>query len=54
MYFNIFAFVVNDIIDKGLLPFDDLQYGEYAKSHGGFSANDVGFTTVNWRYDIFK
>lgn len=54
MYYNIFSFVVNDILEKGLLPFDNLQHGDYAKSHGGFTANDIGFTTVNWRYDIIK
>lgn len=54
MFYNIFAFVVNDVMDRGLLPFDDLQHGEYAKKHGGFTAVDVGFTTVNWRYDIIK
>ena len=54
MYYNIFAFIVNDIMDKGVLPFDNLQYGEYAKTHGGFTACDVGFTIVNWRYGIIK
>lgn len=54
MYYNVFAFIVNDIMDKGVLPFDNLQYGEYAKTHGGFTANDVGFTIVNWRYNIIK
>lgn len=52
LYRSIFEFVVNDVMDKGLLPFDDLQYGEYAKSHGGFTAEDAGFTVVNWRYNI--
>lgn len=54
MYYNIFAFVVNDILNKGILPFDDLQHGDYAKLHGGFTAGDVGFTIVNWRYNIIK
>lgn len=54
MYYNIFAFVVNDIMDKGVLPFDNLQYDEYAKTHGGFIACDVGFTIVNWRYSIIN
>lgn len=54
LYSNIFAFVVNDIMDKGVLPFDNLQYGEYAKTHGGFTAGDVEFTIVNWRYSVIK
>lgn len=54
IYRSVFAFVVNDVTDKGVLPFDDIQHGEFAKTHGGFTANDVGFTTVNWRYDILR
>ncbi len=52
LYRAVFSFVVNDVMDKGVLPFDDLQHGEYARSHGGFTAGDMGFTVVNWRYDI--
>ncbi len=54
LYRPIFEFVVNDILDKGILPFDDIQQGEYAKTHGGFTANDVGFVTVCYRYQIKK
>lgn len=52
LYHAVFSFVVNDVMDKGVLPFDDLQHGEYAENHGGFTASDVGFTIVNWRYDV--
>ena len=52
LYRLIYTFVVNDCLDKGLLPFDDLQFGDYAASHGGFTAIDMGFTIVNQRYDI--
>ncbi|MBQ8753254.1 MAG: helix-turn-helix transcriptional regulator [Clostridia bacterium] len=52
LYHSIFAFVVNAVIEWGALPFDDLQHGEYARTHGGFTAEEVGFETVNWRYDI--
>lgn len=54
MYYNIFAFIVNDILSKGILPFDDIQHGEYAKLNGNFTSNDIGFTTVNWVYGIIK
>lgn len=54
LYYNIFVFVINDLLAKGILPFDNLQHGTYIESHGGFTAEDVGFTTVNWRYDIMK
>ena len=54
MYRTIFEFVVNDVMDKGLMPFDDIQHGEFANTHGGFSSVDIGFTTVNWRYDIVR
>ena len=51
-YKTIFKFVTNDILSKGALPFDDLQYGEYAKSHGNFTSVDLGYTVVNRRFDI--
>ena len=54
LYRLIFSFVVNDILDKGILPFDDLQHGEYARLHGNFSASDMGFQVVNWRYTILN
>lgn len=54
LYRSVYEFVVNDVMEKGLFPFDDLQHGAYAKSHGGFTAADVGFTTVNWRYDVIR
>ena len=54
MYRTIFEFVVNDVMDKGLMPFDDIQHGEFANTHGGFSSVDIGFTIVNWRYDIVR
>lgn len=54
MYRSIFSFVVNDVMEKGVLPFDDLQHGKYAETHGGFTSADVGFTVVNWRYDVLK
>ncbi len=54
MYYTVFSFVVNDVLRKGILPFDDLQHGEYAEKHGGFTAGDVRFTIVNWRYDMIE
>ena len=54
LYQLIFSFVVNDLLDKGILPFDDLQHGEYARLHGDFSASDMGFQVVNWRYTILN
>ncbi len=52
LYRIIFEYVINDIIDRGILPFDDIQHGKYADTHGGFTAAEVGFTTVNRRYSI--
>lgn len=52
LYRGIFAFIVNDVMRKGLIPFDDLQHGVYAKSHGNFTAEEMGFEVVNWRYEI--
>ena len=52
LYKTIFKFVTNDILSKGALPFDDLQHGEYAKSHGNFTSTDLGYIIVNRRFDI--
>lgn len=52
LYRTIFAFVTNDILSKGALPFDDIQHGDYAKSHGNFTSFDYGYEIVNRRYDI--
>lgn len=50
----VFAYVTNDLLDKGILPFDDIQHGEYAQTHGNFTSADMGFTTVNWRYEVVR
>ncbi len=52
MYKTIFKFVTNDILLKGALPFDDIQHGEYAKAHGNFTSEELGYTVVNRRYDV--
>ncbi len=52
LYQVIFKFITNDIITKGALPFDDIQHGEYAQSHGKFTSIDFGYTIVNRRFDI--
>lgn len=52
LYRTIFAFVTNDILNNGALPFDDIQHGEYAKTHGNFTSVDYGYEIANRRYDI--
>ena len=52
LYQTIFKFVTNDILSKGTLPFDDIQHGEYAKSHGNFTSVDLGYKIINRRFDI--
>lgn len=52
LYRTIFAFITNDILNKGALPFDDIQHGDYAKSHGKFTSVDYGYEITNRRYDI--
>lgn len=52
LYQVIFKFVTNDILSKGALPFDDMQYGDYAKAHGNFQSIDYGYKIVNRRFDI--
>lgn len=52
LYRPIYAYIVNDILNKGVLPFDDLQHGEYAKQNGNFTSTDLGFEVVNWKYNL--
>lgn len=52
LYKLIFKFVTNDVISKGALPFDDIQHGEYAKNHGNFTSEELGYTVVNRRFDV--
>ncbi len=52
LYKSIFNFVTNDILLKGALPFDDIQHGEYAVTHGNFTSAELGYTVVNRRYDV--
>lgn len=54
LYRTIYAFVTNDLLERGLLPFDDKQCGDFAKTHGNFTAVDLGFEVVNYRYDVTK
>lgn len=52
LYKQIFSYVTNDVINKGILPFDDIQHGEYALTHGRFTSEELGYEIVNYRYDI--
>ncbi|MBE6569847.1 MAG: helix-turn-helix transcriptional regulator [Ruminococcaceae bacterium] len=42
----------NAAMDKGYILFEDSQFGEYAKTHGNFTAYDLGFEQVNTVFDI--
>lgn len=42
----------NAVIEKGYIPFEDAQFGEYARIHGGFDAFELGFERVNTVFSI--
>lgn len=48
----LYMFAANAAIEKGYLPFEDAQFGEYAKTHGNFTAFDLGFEKVNTVFSI--
>lgn len=52
LYRAAYATATNDLLTRGILPFDNLQHGTYAEKHGNFTATDLGFETVNYRYNI--
>ena len=48
----LYMFATNAAIEKGYIPFEDSQFGEYAKTHGNFTAFDLGFERVNTVFSI--
>lgn len=46
----IYTYVMERVAERGLIPFDNLQQGEYAKENGGFTSADLGYTLVNKVY----
>lgn len=48
----LYMFATNAAIEKGYIPFEDSQFGEYATAHGGFTAFDLGFEKVNTVFSI--
>lgn len=48
----LYMFATNSVIDRGYIPFEDSQFGDYARSHGNFTAYDLGFRKVNTKYSI--
>lgn len=54
LYRTIFSYVVNDVLSMDIIPFDDLQHGEFARAHGNFTSAEMGFTTVNWCYEVVR
>ena len=42
----------NAAMEKGYIPFEDTQFGKYAKNHGEFNAFELGFERVNTVYSI--
>jgi AraC-like DNA-binding protein len=48
----LYMFATNAVIEKGYIPFEDSQFGEYAKSHGNFDAFELGFEKVNSVFSI--
>ena len=48
----LYMFAANAAMEKGYIPFEDAQFGEYAKTHGNFTAFDLGFEKVNTVFSI--
>lgn len=54
LYKAAFAHVTNEMIEEEILPFDDIQYGEYAETHRHFTSKDMGYEVVNYRYSFHR
>ena len=47
LYRKIFKYVTNEVIKLDVIPFDNIQYGEYAQENGGFTSEELGYELVN-------
>lgn len=47
LYRSVFAYITNEILRMGVIPFDNIQYGDYADGHGGFTSEAMGYHLVN-------
>lgn len=47
LYKKIFKHVTNEVIKLDVIPFDNIQYGEYAQKNWGFTSKELGFELVN-------
>ena len=47
LYKIVFKYLTNEILKLGVIPFDDIQYGDYAIKNGGFSSCELGYELVN-------
>ena len=52
LYRPIYAAVTELLWQNGIIPYDEIQFGEYAKEHGDFSSVDLGYRIVNRKYDV--
>ena len=51
-YRPIYAAVTKLLWEGGIVPYDAVQFGAYAKSHGDFTAEEMGYRIVNRTYDV--
>jgi len=52
LYRPVYAAVTELLWQDGIVPYDELQFGEYAKKHGNFTCVDLGYRVVNRKYDV--
>ena len=52
LYRYIYTSITNNLLDRGILPVDNIQHGEYAQTHGNFTSLDLGFKPCGWEYTM--
>ena len=52
LYRPVFMGVTDMLLGMGLVPFDDIQNGEYALRHGGFTSEEMGYIRTATRYGL--
>ena len=50
LYRAVYVAVTEKMWQCGIVPYDAVQFGDYAKLHGGFCSTETGFEIINRKY----
>ena len=47
LYRKVFKYVTNEVLKLDVIPFDNIQNGDYVSKNGGFTSKELGYELVN-------